>query len=227
MPTILITGANRGLGLEFARQFADVGWHVIATCRNPLGLDALAKVEGSLEIHGLDVTDDGQVDKLAADLKDRAVDVLLNNAGIYGPRDSSPTHFDKNVWAEVMAVNVMAPLKVSGAFLPHVAKSEMKKIVTVSSKMGSMTDNTSGGSYIYRSSKAALNAVMKSLSIDAAPQNITVAMLHPGWVQTDMGGPSALIDAETSVRGMRHVIDGLTPDQSGRFFNYDGAPIPW
>jgi len=227
MPTVLITGANRGLGLEFVRQYAANGWRVIATCRNPLGLGDLAQAQGNIEIHGLDVTDTRQVDKLAAELDGQCIDVLINNAGIYGPRTNSPTDFDTAQWAQVFAVNVMAPLKVAGAFIPHLSHSHNAKIITVSSKMGSMHDNTSGGSYIYRSSKAALNAVMKSLSIDVLENKISVAVLHPGWVQTDMGGPSALIDAKTSVAGMHKVINGLTIDKTGHFYNYDGAPIAW
>jgi len=227
MPTVLITGANRGLGLEFVRRYAADGWRVIATCRNPLGLDDLAQAQGNIEIHGLDVTDARQVDKLAQDMDGQGIDILINNAGIYGPRTNSPTDFDASQWAQVFDVNVMAPLKVAGAFLPHLSLSKFAKIIAISSKMESMHDNTSGGSYIYRSSKAALNAVMKSLSIDVLEKNIAVAVLHPGWVQTDMGGPSALIDAKTSVAGMHKVIDGLTIDETGHFYNYDGAPVPW
>jgi len=134
---------------------------------------------------------------------------------------------DSAAWAEVLRINVIAPLKVAEAFVGHVARSDQKKIVTVSSKMGSMTDNTSGGSFIYRSSKAGVNAAMRSLSFEVAPQGIASAMLHPGWVRTDMGGPNGLIDATESVSGMRSVIAALDADMSGRFWNYDGTEIPW
>lgn len=227
MPTVLITGTNRGLGLEYTRQYAADGWRVIATCRNPDAATELGKLEGEVEIHALDVTDHGQIMGLAKTLRKEVIDLLLNNAGVYGPRPSKLGGIDYDVWEEVMRINVMAPLKVVEAFRDHVAASEMKKIAIMSSKMGSMGDNESGASYVYRSSKAALNAVAKSLSVDLQLRGIAVAVLHPGWVRTDMGGPSGLIDAPESVSGLRHVIENLTLETSGQFFNYDGADIPW
>jgi len=227
MPTVMITGANRGLGVEFARQYGADGWTVIATCRNPIDVGELATIDGDIQVHGLDVTDGAQVDRLAGELDGTAIDVLINNAGIYGPREYAPGDADQAAWHQVMQTNVMAPLKVAAAFTPHVVAGDLKIMATVSSKMGSMGENTSGGSYIYRSSKAAVNAVMRSLSYEVEGQGITVFVLHPGWVQTDMGGPSAAIDAVTSVTGMRGVIDGAGPDANGRFFNYDGAELPW
>ncbi len=230
MPTVFITGANRGLGLEFARQYLDDGWDVIATCRNAGQATALKALAGSsagtLAVHGMAVDDDGAITALAQDLSGQAIDVLINNAGVMGPRLSFG-ELDSAAWAEVLRINVIAPLKVAEAFVGHVARSDQKKIVTVSSKMGSMTDNTSGGSFIYRSSKAGVNAAMRSLSFEVAPQGIASAMLHPGWVRTDMGGPNGLIDATESVSGMRSVIAALDADMSGRFWNYDGTEIPW
>ena len=219
MPTVLITGANRGLGLEYARQYLADGWKVIATCRNPAGASELANLQGDIEIHALDVTDFGQVQALAKSLRKESIDLLLNNAGTYGPRPSKLGGIDYEVWEDVMRINAMAPLKVCEAFRDHVAGSEMKKIAIMTSKMGSMGDNESGASYIYRSSKAALNAVAKSLSVDLQGKGIAVAVLHPGWVRTDMGGPSGLIGAEESVTGLRRVIDNLTLETSGRFLN--------
>ena len=227
MSTVLIAGANRGLGLEFTRQYAEAGWSVIATCRDPLNPGELASLQGDIEVHSLDVTDFHGVEALANTLSGRAIDVLICNAGVYGPKPCSLGGIDYDAWAPVMRVNVYAPLNLCECFLPHVAKSDQKKIAVLSSKMGSMTDNTSGGSYIYRASKAALNAVMKSLALDVRDQDVAVAMLHPGWVRTDMGGPNGLIDAPESISGMRAVIDGLGVDSSGGFFAYDGAPIPW
>jgi len=228
---VLITGANRGLGLEFARQYAAAGWHVIATCRDPkgaAGLQALiADHPDTVVAHALDVTDHAQIQTLAKALKKVAIDLIVNNAGIYGPRPVKLGGVDYAAWAEVMRVNAMAPLKVCECFLDHVAASDLKLIATVSSKMGAMSDNQSGASYIYRSSKAALNAVMKSLSVDLKPRGIAVVMLHPGWVSTDMGGPSGLIDAAQSVAGMRRVIAALSLDMTGRFYNFDGTEIPW
>lgn len=227
MPTILITGANRGLGLEFAKQYAADGWRVIATCRNPLKAQGLAPLQGDVEVHTLDVVDNAQIQALAKTLKKEPIDVLLNNAGIYGPKPVKLGGVDYAIWADVMRINAMAPLKVSECFLDHIVAGNLKRIVTLSSKMGSMGDNDAGGSYIYRSSKAALNAVMKSLSVDLVSRDISVTVLHPGWVRTDMGGPSGLIDADESVTGMRRVIDGLSMDVTGRFYNYDGSEIPW
>lgn len=227
MPTCLITGTNRGLGLEFARQYAADGWTVIATCRRPDEAEALRALEGDITIHALDVGDFAQVETLAADLAGTPIDYLINNAGIYGPRAVPYDDVDYAAWADVLRIDTMAPLKVSASFLPHVAQSRHKTIVTVTSKMGSMGDNTSGGSYIYRSAKAGLNAAMKSLALDLAGQGITLVVLHPGWVRTDMGGPGALIDAYESVAGMRQVVAGLRFEETGRFFNYDGAEVPW
>jgi NAD(P)-dependent dehydrogenase (short-subunit alcohol dehydrogenase family) len=227
MPTVLITGANRGLGLEYARQYADDGWRVIATCRDPEKAMELASLRGQVEIHALDIGNHGKIMSLADSLRKDAIDLLLNNAGIFGPRPSQLGHIEYDTWEEVIRINVMSPLKVCESFIAHVAASELKKIAIMSSKMGSMDDNNSGGSYVYRSAKAALNAIMKSLSVDLRPRGVSVAILHPGWVRTDMGGPSGLIDAPESVNGLRQVIESLNPENSGRFYNYDGSEIPW
>jgi NAD(P)-dependent dehydrogenase (short-subunit alcohol dehydrogenase family) len=227
MPSVLITGSNRGLGLEFARQYADEGWRVFATCRDPDRAGALRGREGDISIHALDVADFARVDALARELKDEAIDVLVNNAGVYGAGPQTLESLDYDEWAKVMRVDCMAPIRVSRAFVEHVARGEKKVIVAITSKMGSIDDNTSGGAYIYRSSKAALNAAMKSLAIDLAPRGIVAAVLHPGWVKTDMGGPNALIGVEESVSGMRRVIGDLTPRSSGAFLAYDGSVVPW
>lgn len=227
MTTVLITGANRGLGLEFARQYAADGWRVIATCRDPAGARELAGLGGAVNIHALDVTDHARIHALAKTLKRDAIDVLINGAGVYGPRPVPLGGVDYAAWGEVLRVNAMAPLTVSESFDDHVARSDLKRIVTITSRMGSIADNDSGGSYIYRSSKAAVNAVMKSLAGDLKSKGITVAVVHPGWVRTDMGGPEATIDVTKSVTGMRAVIAGLKESDSGRFFNYEGTEIPW
>jgi NAD(P)-dependent dehydrogenase (short-subunit alcohol dehydrogenase family) len=227
MPTCLITGANRGLGLEFAKQYAADDWKVIATCRKPDEADALAALEGDIQIYPLDVTDFARVEQLARKLHGEPIDLLINNAGIYGPRVVPYNSVDYATWCEVLRANTMAPLKISAAFLDHLSKGRQYKIVTISSKMGSIADNTSGGVYIYRSSKAALNAVMKSLAIDLRDQGFIVVVLNPGWVRTDMGGPGASIDSFESVAGMRDVIGNLRIEDSGRFLHYDGSEIPW
>ena len=227
MPTCLITGANRGLGLEFAKQYGAEGWKVIATCRQPAQAEALNALEGEIEVHPLDVTDFARVEDLAKKLSGLPIDLLLNNAGIYGPRVVPYNTVDYAAWAEVFRVDTMAPLKISAVFSEHVAKSKLKRIATITSKMGSIADNTSGGSYIYRSAKAALNAAMKSLAVDLREKQIIVAVFHPGWVRTDMGGPGATIEAFESVAGIRDVIGRLTLEDSGRFINYDGTELAW
>ena len=227
MPTVLITGANRGLGWEYARQYADEGWRVIATCRDPQNAMELSSLEGDLEIHALDIGDHDKILSLANSLRKEAIDLLLNNAGIFDPCPSKLGDIDYNTWKDFMHINVMSPLMVCASFSDHVAASNLKKIAIMSSKMGSIDDNSSGGSYVYRSTKAALNAVMKSLSIDLGRRDISVVILHPGWVRTDMGGPNGLIDAPESVNGLRQVIKGVNLKNSGRFYNYDGSEIPW
>lgn len=227
MTSVLITGANRGLGLEFARQYAGEGWRVLATCRAPERAEALRRVAGEVSIHRLDVGNFDHIAALSRALAGEPVDLLVNNAGLYGGRPQRLEDLDYDTWAQVLRINCLAPIRMAHAFLEQVALSRRKTIVAISSSMGSIARNTSGGAYVYRSSKAALNAAMKSLAIDLAPRGITVACLHPGWVRTDMGGPDALIEAQQSVAGMRAVIARLGPAESGKFFRYDGSTIPW
>ena len=230
MPSVLITGANRGIGLEFTSSFADDGWRVHACCRNPdkaKDLKLLAEgSSGAVSVHRLDVTDGLKAASLAREFAEEAIDILINNAGVYGPREGfGETDYDE--WLPVLAVNVLAPMRIVERFAEHVGRSERRLIVNISSRMGSMAENTGGGAYIYRSSKAALNMVSRSLAADLAPRSITVVAFHPGWVQTDMGGQQAAISAQESVQGMRKVIDRLTPDDTGKFFGFDGREIPW
>ncbi|CCQ74044.1 SDR family oxidoreductase [Magnetospira sp. QH-2] len=227
MPTVLITGAGNGIGLEFARQCAADGWRVLATCRQPKKAKALKAIEGDVVIRDMDVLDFDRVHGLAKLWKKESIDLLLLNAGVYGPRPCTLGGLDYKAWEEVLWTNLMAPVKVAEAFLDHVARSEGRQIAALSSKMGSMSDNSSGGSYIYRTSKAALNAAMKSLSVDLLKRDVCVTMLHPGWVRTDMGGPNALIDVDESVSGLRKVLSKPAGELNGRFYNYDGQPIPW
>ncbi len=231
MPTLLITGANRGLGLELTRQYAAAGWRCFATCRAPdtaAELQALVRDSaGLVSAHRLDVKDHAQVDRLAADLGDQPLDLLLNNAGIYGPRKMVLGQIDYAAWAEVFAVNTMAPLRLVERFVDRVARSEKRVIACMSSTMGSISGNTEGRHYLYRSSKAALNSVVRSLAIDLRPRGVTVVALHPGWVRTDMGGADADLAPAESVGALRRVLDRLVPADSGRFFNYDGSEVPW
>ncbi|MGZ8184145.1 MAG: SDR family oxidoreductase, partial [Methylobacter sp.] len=199
MATVLITGASRGLGLEFCQQYAAEGWQVLACCRNPEKIVKLAGIP-HVQVFSLDVSDFAQIDKLATQLQDSDIDVLINNAGIYG--DSSKCGFgqmDYAAWMHSFTVNTQAPVKMAEAFLPQLKRGNKKLLVSISSQMGSIADNKSGGSLLYRTSKAALNAAMKSLAIDLENQRIGVLVLHPGWVKTDMGGTNALIDAQKSV----------------------------
>ena len=232
MKTVLITGANRGIGLEFVRQYAYDGWRVHACVRNPSTSNDLnqlsAKLPDTIEVHALDVDDHARIEQLSHAMSTEKIDLLINNAGVYPVTHGASFHqIDYDAWAYAFRINTMAPLKMADAFYSQVAKSELKKIVTVTSKMGSVADNRGGGSYVYRSSKSAVNIVMKSLAIDLEPKGIIVGLLHPGWVRTDMGGPNALISTEKSVSGMRQVIEELTHTDSGKFFAFDGQIIPW
>ena len=226
MPTVLITGANRGLGLEFVRSFAADGWRVHACARNIEKAKRVKAIEGEVICHKLDVTNGLKVASLARELAEEPLDLLINNAGVYGPRTGfGETDYEE--WAAVLQVNTLAPLRVVERFVSMLDKGEAKTVVNISSRMGSIASNDNGSAYVYRSSKAALNMITKGLSVDLAPRGITVVSFHPGWVQTDMGGESADIPAEDSIAGMRKVIAGLTPADSGKFFNYDGNEIAW
>jgi NAD(P)-dependent dehydrogenase (short-subunit alcohol dehydrogenase family) len=231
MPNILITGANRGLGLEFCRQYGEQGWRVFACCRQPENaaeLQTLAAQCKHLTIHALEVSNFQQIDQLAAQSGFEPLDALLCNAGVYGDKkDHGFGALDYDVWQESLRINTLAPVKLAEAFLPELLKAQHPRIVVISSLMGSMADNNSGGSILYRSSKAGLNAAMKSLAIDLHPQNVAVLILHPGWVQTDMGGSRAPTSPQESIAGMRSVIAEFTLQQSGSFLNYKGEQLPW
>ncbi len=232
MKTTLITGANRGIGLEFSRQFAADGWCVLACSRHPEKSDALnklaAKYPEQITVHALDVADHEQIKRLAQTLANKSIDLLISNAGVYsGPKGCSFGDIDYEAWAYAFLVNTMAPLRMAEAFTPQITRSSKKIIVTITSKMGSVADNSRGGSYIYRSSKSAVNMVVKSLAIDLRSIGIIAVLLHPGWVRTDMGGPSGLISTKQCVSGMRNVICQLVLADSGKFIAYDGQIIPW
>src|SRR5215472_2332778 len=215
MPGVLVTGANRGLGLEFARQYAADGWKVVACCRKPDEAAALKKVDGDIKIEVLDVRNGRQIANLVRRLEGQAIDILINNAGIFGPISGS----DTDAWLDVMRVNVIAPFHLAQALADNVARSEHKLIVNISSGMGSIAENTDGGSPIYRSSKTALNMVTKNLAIELRGKGVTVVVLSPGWVRTDMGGKRAPLEAAKSIGSMRKVLAKLGVKDSGRFFN--------
>lgn len=214
MPTALITGTGRGLGKELARQYAAEGWRVIGTERS-----AKAK-------YRLEVTDHKQVTQLAAQLKGEPIDVLFCNAGTYGPRGMALGKLDYKAWEEVLRVNLLGPAALVEALVGNVAASDHKVIAVMSSRLGSIAE-ASGSSFLYATSKAALNALAKGLAVTLAGRGIIVVALSPGWVRTDMGGKGAPLSPETSVQGLRKVIAGLAPEHSGRFLSYDGSGIPW
>ena len=228
--SVLITGASRGIGLEFARQYAEAGWRVHACCRDPQKAGKLQQVADKytdlVTLHTLDVGDSGQIKRLVNALSDEAIDLLINNAGIYLP-DYENGQISERTLIESFRINSIAPLIIAEAFADNLDKGSHKKIVNITSKMGSIDDNTSGGRYAYRSSKAALNMVTKSLAVDLAPRGISAIVLHPGWVQTDMGGSNASTSVEKSVTGMRAVIERIKLKDSGKFYGYDGKEIPW
>jgi NAD(P)-dependent dehydrogenase (short-subunit alcohol dehydrogenase family) len=245
MPTVLVTGAGRGLGLEMVRQYAAEGWHVIGTVRDPARAAALVELAAAqpqqVRVETMDVADHGSIDALAQRLRApggaaQPIDVLINSAGTMGSGNFAQQgiafgRFGKSDfpdWEMVFRVNVIGPMKMAEAFVEHVAASEQRRLVALSSIIGSIAKNEIGGLYAYRATKAALNAVMRSLAIDLGRKHkILVAPIHPGWVRTDMGGPRADLDPATSVAGIRQVIAGLDADKAGRFWMYDGTELPW
>jgi NAD(P)-dependent dehydrogenase (short-subunit alcohol dehydrogenase family) len=224
MPSILITGAGRGLGLELARQFAEEGWRVIGTVRDAAAGRRVAKL--GAETLSLDVTDAAQVEQLAARLKGVPIDVLFCNAGIGGKRGMALGSFDFAEWEKVLRVNLLGVAAVIEALIDQVAASERKLVAVMSSRLGSIAE-TSGMTLPYSTSKAALNLLAKGLAAQLAPRGVTVVALSPGWVKTDMGGRSAPLTPQASVQGLRQVIARLRLEDSGKFLSYDGSTIPW
>jgi len=228
--SILITGTNRGIGLEFVKHYIKNNEKVIATCRNRNSAKDLLELENTtnnLSLVELDVSNPNSINNFTSKIAGLPIDTFISNAGVSGPKNIEFGNFDAKEWLDVFNVNTIAPLLITQKILKNLRLGKDKKLAFISSKVGSIEDNTSGGMYIYRTSKTALNQVIKSLSIDFKEDNFIVVALHPGWVQTDMGGPNALIDTKTSVKGLIEVIDNLTPKNSGKFYNYDGSPIPW
>jgi len=237
MPTALITGANRGLGFEFTRQYLGDEWHVIAACRRPGDADALADLGKQcprLQTVPIDVLDHATIEGAAERFRDKPIDVLVNNAGVFGPSNAgegdqgqSFGHIDYDAWAEVLRVNTIAPMKMAEAFVGNVSLSDQKKIVTISSGMGSIADTGTGGHFAYRTSKAAVNMAMATLADNLSPQGIIVVMLCPGWCRTDMGGDAAPNDPADSVARMRELIARFTQEDSGTFTHHSGKRLPW
>ena len=240
MPSILITGANRGLGLEFCRQYLAEGWLVHACCRKPANANDLIAAgaigTGQLHIHVMDVGEPEQVEAVAHVLDGRPLDVLLNNAGIadgYGhgayekKDDPDIRNYDFDLWAELLRINTIAPTRVAGAFLDNIKVGDQKKIVNISSGLGSITNLSGAGKYGYCSSKAALNMATRGLSEWLKPQGVIIVPIAPGWTRTEMGGPNAMNSVEDAVTGVRQVIASLTLEHTGRAWNFDGTELPW
>ena len=227
--TVLVTGANRGIGLELARQYLESGWSVIATAREPEKATELKALGGGgkpLLVEALDVTDAKSVAALTERLKERPIDLLVNNAGVasIGNRigDVKPDEF-----AHVLAVNTIGPLRVTQALLKNLRAGKGKTVVSITSVLGSIEANGGGGFYGYRESKAALNMLTRSLAAELRRDGFICIVMHPGWVQTDMGGPNAQLTPEQSVTGIRGVIAKLKPEDSGKFWAHDGTNLPW
>lgn len=227
MPSVLITGTNRGIGLELARQYADAGWQVFACMRDPKKARILRMMEKEIEILPLDVAGDKSIASLAKSLKGKAIDIVINNAGIFGGGQQSFGKTSTKNWLSAFHVNCIGPLHVLEALTPNLAKGKLKIAATISSLMGSVTDLQSAGNYIYRTSKSAVNMAMAIAAIDLKEQGITTVILNPGWVQTDMGGDSAPLTVEESVKGLRKVLAKVKPSDSGKFINFDGKKLPW
>jgi NAD(P)-dependent dehydrogenase (short-subunit alcohol dehydrogenase family) len=226
MPTVLITGAARGLGLDFTKQYAARGWKVLACARKP---DGLKGIKGDIHHHALEVSDYKAVKALSARLSGEAIDVLICNAGVGGERGSNAQDLgtlDPALWRHIFEINTLAPLMMAEAFVEQVARSQQKKLIAISSILGSIANNN-GGRYFYRASKTALNMEWSVLARDMEPRGVICVALHPGWVQTDMGGPTATLTIEQSVPGMVKVIDALKKSDNGRFLQYDGSELPW
>jgi NAD(P)-dependent dehydrogenase (short-subunit alcohol dehydrogenase family) len=216
----VITGANRGIGLELARHYAREGWRVIGVCRS--GSEELAAIASQV-IDGVDVTADSGIERLVDALAGERIDLLINNAGLL--QDNQLGSIDLDSLRALMEVNAYAPLRIAEALAPQIPAGG--KIANITSRMGSIADNDSGGRYGYRASKAALNAFGKSLAIDLKPRGVAVAQLHPGYVQTRMVNFGGLISPEESARGLAACIERLNLENSGSFWHSNGEELPW
>ncbi len=227
--SVLITGASRGIGLEFARQYAEDEWQVHACCRQPeTASDLRQALSGKkADIHRLDVTDQVSVDALKIKLGGQAIDILINNAGIMGGDHQSFGDIDYDAWEEAMRTNTIGPYRVFEALRDNLLQGTDRKAVFISSRMGSISDYNSGDKYIYRSSKTALNMVVVNLEYEFKSTGICFLAFHPGWVQTGMGGDAAPIKPAESVSALRQSISNATKAHSGTFLNFDGTPLPW
>lgn len=222
--TIVITGANRGIGLEFAKQFAQKGYQVIGTARNPERATELKSL--GVKVEKLDVTNQQSIDQFAQRLNGIPIDILINNAGVLLGRNDKLKDLDFKEVETTFLVNSVGPLRVTQALLPNLMKGKEKKIVNISSQLGSIKNN-SGGMYAYRASKAALNQINRTLAIELGPEGFICLAIHPGWVQTDMGGMRATYTPERSVNGMIKVITQTDRSSNGKFYDHNANALPW
>jgi len=226
MTTILITGANRGIGLEFVKQYAADGADVIACCREPAKATELKAVKGKVRVMALDVADPKSVEALKSTLGDAPIDILINNAGVGGFREKPHGIIDMRAWLGIFAVNSVAPVMLAVALRDNLEAGHDKKLVTITSQLGSIANHT-GGAFPYHASKAAVNSFMRGLALDWAKDGVSVGIFHPGWVQTDMGGSQAPVKPADSVKGLRARIAELNPRNSGTYRDFDNREIPW
>lgn len=229
--TIVLTGANRGIGLELARSYAAAGWQLQACCRNPAQATELLALAAAhperVRIHPLDVTDPQSIAALAAALKECSIDLLFHNAGISGPKPQGFGLIDRQAWLQTFEVNTLAPFYLTQSLVELVSASQLRIVAIMGTELGSIADNHSGGLYAYRSSKAAVHMVMKSLAIDLASREILVVALHPGWVRTALGGPAAPLRPDQAAKGLFKVLERLTAADSGKLLSYTGEELPW
>lgn len=226
MPTVMITGANRGIGLGLTKAYLAKGYEVIATARNPENANDLNALEGPLEVHALEVSDFEAVDALGEKLQGRPIDILINNAGVLGLPSQNFGEINFNDLRQTVDINSISPIKVAETFLPNLELGGQKKLVGLTSRMGSIGTMDEG--YLsYRTSKAALNAAMRNISKVLKNKGISVAVLHPGWVKTDMGSDAATTEVSESVEGLIRQIDALTLEETGCYKDYLGETIPW
>jgi NAD(P)-dependent dehydrogenase (short-subunit alcohol dehydrogenase family) len=226
---VLVTGSSRGIGLEVARQYARNGYEVVATCREPdtaTDLQALARASRAVTVHRLDVESAAELEQLAVALADAPIDILVCNAAVFGGNRSRFADVDWDAWTRAFEINVLGSLRVALRLWPNVATSTERKIVFLSSRAGLPREATPNRSYIYTSSKAALNSAARALALDLADEGVIAALVNPGHVQTGIGGAKAPMTPEQSVTKLRAVIDSLTPADAGKFLHFDGTEIP-
>lgn len=240
MPSVLVTGASRGLGLELCRQYADAGWRIFACCRHTETASRLADVadaaEGRVSVHRMNVDDAGEVETVAAELEGTPIDILINNAGLAdsygsgvreGNDDPDLKSYDMDEWLRILNTNVVSVGRVTGAFADHVAASDRRLIVMMASSLSSVGNTWQAGRYAYRTSKAALNMLMRGVGAWLEPRGVTVVSVAPGWTRTELGGPHAHFGVEEAVARVRTLLERLTLKDTGSYWNYDGQQLPW